>query len=161
MTSSPSDAADRPNRIAWPPILFSAAILGALAAGWAFPVPWPGLDDTPARIVGLGFGVAGLVLLFWATFTLWKEGTTFLPHQRSTRLVTHGPFALRRNPIYLAEAFLLLGAAAVTMNVWFVGAAGLFAVFITWLAILPEERHLEAVFGQTYLDYKARVRRLI
>ncbi len=159
--SPPPSAADRPNRIPWPPILFTAAVLGSWAAGRAYPLSWPGLDDTPARIIGLGIGAAGLALLAWATVTLWRRGTTFLPHRGSTRLVMDGPFAFRRNPIYLAEVLILIGAAEAAKNVWFAGGAVFFAVFITWLAILPEERHLEAVFGQAYLDYKARVRRWI
>jgi protein-S-isoprenylcysteine O-methyltransferase Ste14 len=36
-----------------------------------------------------------------------------------------------------------------------------FAVLVTWLAILPEERHLEERFGDAYRDYKARTRRWI
>lgn len=156
-----TDAAARPARIPWPPILFAAAILGAWAAGRAYPLSWPGLDDAPARIIGLGVGLAGAALLAWGTITLWKAGTTVLPDKAATRLVTNGPFAFRRNPIYLAEVLMLFGAAELTKNVWFAGAAALFAMLVTWLAILPEERHLEAVFGQAYLDYKARVRRLI
>ena len=37
--------------------------------------------------------------------------------------------------------------------------APVFAVAVLALAILPEERHLEARFGDAYLDYKARTRR--
>jgi protein-S-isoprenylcysteine O-methyltransferase Ste14 len=37
--------------------------------------------------------------------------------------------------------------------------APVFALAILLLAILPEERHLEARFGEEYLDYKARTRR--
>jgi protein-S-isoprenylcysteine O-methyltransferase Ste14 len=37
--------------------------------------------------------------------------------------------------------------------------APVFALAILQLAILPEERHLEARFGKEYLDYKARTRR--
>jgi protein-S-isoprenylcysteine O-methyltransferase Ste14 len=39
--------------------------------------------------------------------------------------------------------------------------APVFAVLMTWLAILPEERHLEAKFGDAYRAYKARTRRWI
>jgi protein-S-isoprenylcysteine O-methyltransferase Ste14 len=40
--------------------------------------------------------------------------------------------------------------------------AGLvFGVLVTVLQIVPEERHLEAQFGDAYLDYKVRTRRWI
>jgi protein-S-isoprenylcysteine O-methyltransferase Ste14 len=45
--------------------------------------------------------------------------------------------------------------------VWLVAAAAAFAALVTWLAILPEERHLERRFGKSYLDYKAKSRRWI
>ena len=38
-------------------------------------------------------------------------------------------------------------------------AAIAFVFLVTWLAILPEERHLEARFGEDYLAYKNRTRR--
>jgi protein-S-isoprenylcysteine O-methyltransferase Ste14 len=37
--------------------------------------------------------------------------------------------------------------------------APLFAAAVLALSILPEERHLEARFGEDYLDYKERTRR--
>jgi protein-S-isoprenylcysteine O-methyltransferase Ste14 len=82
-----------------------------------------------------------------------------LPDAPATRLVTSGPFRRFRNPIYLGEVMILLGVAELTHNIWFVVAAAAFGVLVTWLAILPEERHLEAVFGEEYRAYKAASRR--
>ena len=55
----------------------------------------------------------------------------------------------------------MLGAAELTKNVWFIITALAFAALVTWLQIIPEERHLDARFGQDYRDYKARARRWI
>jgi protein-S-isoprenylcysteine O-methyltransferase Ste14 len=55
----------------------------------------------------------------------------------------------------------LFGVAELTKNIWFVLAAGLFGLLVTALQILPEERHLEARFGEAYRDYKRRARRWI
>jgi protein-S-isoprenylcysteine O-methyltransferase Ste14 len=122
-------------------------------------LPWPGLDDMPARIVGYGLGIAGLALFAWGLFTLWRSGTSLMPHHGAQKLVTGGPFRYRRNPIYMGEVLMLLGLAEITGNVWFVIVAPLFAIAIYQLAILPEERHLEDRFGQAYLDYKEHTRR--
>jgi protein-S-isoprenylcysteine O-methyltransferase Ste14 len=81
------------------------------------------------------------------------------PDAAASVLVTSGPFQRFRNPIYIADVMLLLGIAEITKNVWFAVLAALFVPLVTWLAILPEERHLEARFGKAYLDYKARSRR--
>ena len=76
-------------------------------------------------------------------------------------LVTDGPFRFRRNPIYLADILILLGLAELTKNIWIVILTPVFAVLMTWLAILPEERHLESRFGDAYRAYKERTRRLL
>jgi protein-S-isoprenylcysteine O-methyltransferase Ste14 len=142
-------------------VLLAGSALAAWLLGRSWPLPWPGLDDTLARVIGIGLGVAGVALMTWSAATLRRHRTTVLPHARVERLVTDGPFRYRRNPIYLADVLLLLGAAELTKNVWFVIVAPLFAGLVTWLAILPEERHLEARFGEAYRAYKASTRRWI
>jgi protein-S-isoprenylcysteine O-methyltransferase Ste14 len=154
-----ADAASRPSSIPWPPILFAAAIAGALLLTRIYPLAWPGLDDTPARVVGYAFGLAGLALTVWGFLTLYRAKTNILPHRGADHLVTEGAFRFRRNPIYMGEVLMLLGLAQVIGNIWFAVMAPIFAIAILLLAILPEERHLEARFGEDYLDYKARTRR--
>ena len=156
-----ADTADRPSTVPWPPIVLVTVIIAAIALNYLAPVSWPGLDDTPARIIGRGIGIIGIILLLWAILTLRRHGTTVLPDVGATSLVTSGPYWRYRNPIYLADAMILLGAAELTKNVWLVAAAAVFAALVTWLAILPEERHLERRFGQAYLDYKKKSRRWI
>jgi protein-S-isoprenylcysteine O-methyltransferase Ste14 len=148
-----------PSIIPWPPVLIAAFVGGAHMMGRVYPLDWPGLGDMAARIIGLGFGAAGLALMAWGFLTLHRADTTVMPHRSVDRLVTEGAFRFRRNPIYMGETLLFLGAAELTHNVWFAIAAPLFAIAILVLAILPEERHLEERFGQAYLDYKARTRR--
>jgi protein-S-isoprenylcysteine O-methyltransferase Ste14 len=154
-----TDPINRPSAIPWPPMLFAGAIAVALLLGRMHPLAWPGLDDTGARVVGYAFGLAGLALTVWGLLTLYRANTNILPHKAADRLITEGAFRFRRNPIYLGEVLMLLGLAQVTGNIWFAVMAPIFAVAILQLAILPEERHLEARFGEEYLDYKARTRR--
>lgn len=150
---------EAPSRIPWPPILLLAAIASAIALGRLNPLPWPGLDDPSARAIGLAIGVGGVLLAGWAVWTLRRAGTTIKPHAAAETLVTSGPFGRFRNPIYIADVMIMLGAAELTKNIWFVVGAALFAILVTFLAILPEERHLEARFGDAYRDYKSRSRR--
>ncbi len=159
MAHTQSDISERPSRIPWPPILLIGVLAAAVVLGHLRPLPWPGLDDWPARAVGLGLGAAGIVLLIASILALRRNGTTVLPDVGATALVTSGPYRRFRNPIYLADCLILLGLAEITKNVWFVIAAAVFAVLVTLLAILPEERHLERRFGEAYLNYKAKTRR--
>jgi protein-S-isoprenylcysteine O-methyltransferase Ste14 len=154
-----ADQASRPSAIPWPPLVFAAALLAAFLLQRAYPLAWPGLDDRPARVVGYGLGIAGMALMIWGLATLYAARTNIWPHKAADHLITHGPFRFRRNPIYMGEVLILLGLAQATLNIWLAIMAPLFAVAILLLAILPEERHLEARFGEQYLDYKARTRR--
>ncbi len=156
-----TDPVDRPNTIPWPPILFVTALGGAWLLSRFQPLPWPGISDTAARIVGYGFGMAGILLAAWALLTFIRAGTNIRPDRAADKLVTTGPFRRFRNPMYLSEVLILLGLAELTHNLWFVILAPVFALLVTWLAILPEERHLEAQFGDIYRDYKSRSRRWI
>lgn len=158
-TSSP--AAERPTAFPWPPMLIAGAVLGAWGLGRIAPLPWPGVDDWPAHVIGLGIGAIGVVFLIWAARTLRQHNTTILPNKGADALVTSGPYHYVRNPIYLAYVLIFLGLAEVTKNVWFLAAALVFAVLVTILAIGPEERHLDAKFAGAYRDYKARTRRWI
>jgi protein-S-isoprenylcysteine O-methyltransferase Ste14 len=162
MSRAPEDhIGEAPSSFPWPPVLLVAALAAAWVADLLHPLPWPGLNDTPAHVIGIALGAGGLALMAWAMATLRRQGTTVMPHAGATRLVTSGPFGYLRNPIYLADVMVMLGLAELTQNVWFVIYAAVFGVLVTWLAILPEERHLEARFGKDYLDYKSRTRRWV
>jgi protein-S-isoprenylcysteine O-methyltransferase Ste14 len=151
--------AQRPSRIAWPPLLIATALAAAIVLGRFYPLPWPGLNDLPAQIVGYGLGGLGLLLAGWGFCTLHRAKTTVLPHKEVKHLVTHGAFGFRRNPIYMGEVLIFLGLAQATGNIWMAIVAAPLALLLLVLAILPEERHLEARFGERYLVYKGRTRR--
>lgn len=161
MTETSHGSSERPSAFPWPPVLLVLVIAAAWILEMLLPLPWPGVGDTASRIAGLGLGAAGLVLLVWAIITLRRAGTTVLPDTGATALVTDGPFRFRRNPIYLADMIILLGIAELTRNLWLVLLTPVFGILVTWLAILPEERHLEARFGDAYREYKERTRRLL
>lgn len=156
-----TSAAERANSFPWPPVLLGAAVAAAFALGRLAPLSWPGADDGPARLIGIAIGAVGLVLIASAVLTLRSHETTLMPDKAATTLVTSGPYRFFRNPIYLGEVMVMFGLAEMTKNIWFVITGAAFALAVTWLQILPEERHLEARFGDDYLDYKRRARRWI
>jgi len=149
----------RPSAVPWPPLLLVSTIAAAVLLGWAVPLPWFGVDDLPARVIGYGLGGAGLALAAWAIVTMATARANILPHRPATALITSGPFRIWRHPIYMADVLILLGLTQVTLNLWFIPAAALFAMLVTVLAIVPEERHLEAQFGDIYLTWRGRTRR--
>ena len=109
---------ERPSHVPWPPLLLGAALGAAIVLGRLYPLPWPGLNDLPAQAIGYGLGAVGVLLVAWGTVTLFRADTTLLPHKQADRLVTHGAFGFRRNPIYMGEALMFLGLAQATGNIW-------------------------------------------
>src|SRR6516225_1843229 len=124
--------------------------------GWVHGLPgfwnWLGL-------IPVGFAAA---LLTWILITGIAEApkTARLGLVPSV-LITRGPYRFTRNPMYVAELGLWLGWAL------FFGSPAVFLGFtalliVVNLVLVPrEERTLETVFGQVYLDYKNRVSRWI
>jgi hypothetical protein len=76
------------------------------------------------------------------------------------RLVTSGPFARCRNPMYLGHLIFLAGLA-LSLRSW-LGAA-LAAGTALWMQfrVLRDERRLAERFGEAYLQYRSRVKRWI
>jgi protein-S-isoprenylcysteine O-methyltransferase Ste14 len=81
--------------------------------------------------------------------------------QKATTVVTTGIYQYTRNPMYLG-LFLFLAALAVKLgNPTAMPFLPAFVAYMNRFQIAPEERILEAQFGDTYTDYKSRVRRWI
>jgi protein-S-isoprenylcysteine O-methyltransferase Ste14 len=146
-----------PNRIPWPPILIlSALALAWIGQGWvALPVVLPSL------VHGLGavLVVAALGLMGWAFIAFARARANIRPDRAATTVISSGPFAISRNPIYLSEAILLAGLGLWHGSLWYAIALALFVPAVTQLAIRREEVHMAARFGQHWLDYANRVRR--
>ena len=151
---------DRPNRIPWPPILYVAAAALALLLHHFAPVPWPqGILRLPLAAVGLCLICAAVALEIMTALTFRRHRTTILPHRAAAALITDGPFAKSRNPIYTGNTMLLLGAGLLTGIAWLVAAAPFAAFAVQKLAIEREERHLAARFGAEWQAYAARTPR--
>jgi protein-S-isoprenylcysteine O-methyltransferase Ste14 len=147
-----------PNRIPWPPILYGAALLVGIVLGAVGPRPaW--LDRLGWTALGWTLLLGGLGLDAWAMATMRRWRANILPHRAATALVTTGPFAWSRNPIYLGNTVALCGAGLAFGNPWFVATALAAALAVTPLAIIREEAHLAQAFGPAWEDYRRRTGR--
>ena len=73
-------------------------------------------------------------------------------------LMTTGPYAYTRNPMYVAELALWLGWAILFGSL--VILLGFVVLTVVIILVVPwEERGLETQFGETYRQYQARVPR--
>ncbi|MYZ49510.1 methyltransferase family protein [Propylenella binzhouense] len=156
------DIAESPNRVPWPPIVLFGALGLGFALGAVVPLPWL---EGRARDIAFGAGLlmvtAALVIDMRVTRIFRRHGTTLLPHRGADALATDGPFAWSRNPIYLGNLVLIAGVGLAAGELWHLVLVPVAALLLERLAIVREEAHLEAKFGQAWRDYARRVRRWI
>jgi protein-S-isoprenylcysteine O-methyltransferase Ste14 len=155
---SPYD--NSPNRIPWPPLIYGAAIPAGALSGFVLPTPWPG-SPMSDFLVGIGLMIIALALFmdFKAMSAMKMHKTTIMPNKGADHLVSTGPFAFSRNPIYVANTMLTIGAGLVFGIVWFLPLAFVAAFATQKLAVEREEAHLAARFGKNWRDYSRKVRR--
>jgi len=76
-------------------------------------------------------------------------------------LITSGPYAVVRHPIYTAMLGLLIATGLTFGTPTSTVAGAVLYVIGTWLRTRAEERLLEAAFGDRYAAYRRRVPALI
>jgi protein-S-isoprenylcysteine O-methyltransferase Ste14 len=145
-----------------------AARIGAVIfrnRGW-LPVPFllvPLLSAGGITRRGVILGMC-LVILGEA-WRLWGVATAGTVTRRRSRdvqkLVTHGPFALSRNPLYNGNYLLWMGVVAFSGVWWFIPVATVLFAIEYFFIVRYEEGVLESIFGEDYLAYRRRTPRWI
>ena len=80
--------------------------------------------------------------------------------ERPSKLISNGPYAISRNPMYVGWTLLDLGVALATRNAWMVASIPTVAGF-THLDVMREEHELESAFGEGYSRYRELVHRYL
>lgn len=145
--------------------LFSTALF--LVFSVFFWRPLPLILSPIAKIIVLTLGaifyVLGMTFVLWgrmALGTMYFVSTSlgaqmFADHQ----LVTHGPFAIVRHPMYLGLITAALGGLLIYQT-WTMAFFALFSPAVL-LRARREERALSAEFGPTWQEYCRRVPAII
>lgn len=130
-------------------------VLGIVAPGWRLPL-------APAWTwVGLVVVLAGLAAVMASQLAMgasWRVGVD--PAER-TELVTDGPFAVVRNPIFSAMGMALAGVVLMVPTQVTLAALVLFVVGVQLQVRVVEEPYLLGVHGQPYRDYARRTGRFL
>ena len=118
--------------------------------------------EIPARVpIGSAALAAGLLIDLCGAVQFLRARTTINPMKidSASALVTTGLYRFSRNPMYVGQVLLLAAWALYLTNAL---SMVVLPVFVAWLQrfqIVPEERALEAKFGQAFRSYRKRVRR--
>src|SRR5262245_5735629 len=104
------------------------------------------------------FGV-GAIIAGWSWAIFHCAGTTRVPGESSTTLVTWGPYRFSRNPMYVGLAIAYLGEAGMLRQVWPILLLLLTLAYLNRTVIPLEEARLFEVFKGSYDQYRQRTRR--
>jgi protein-S-isoprenylcysteine O-methyltransferase Ste14 len=151
------NAADVPGVLVFPPLLFGVTLALGLLLHLIYPVNL--LPVLLARIAGTLILIASVWLALSAEAAMKRAGTNVRPDRPTLALVTDGPFRFTRNPLYLAAIGIYVGIALLVDTLWPLVLLIPLLVVLAKGVIGREERYLEAKFGETYRNYKSRVRR--
>lgn len=143
-----------------PPILFLAALGLGYVLSLYLPLG-PGLSSANglAVFVGLLFVVLGLLLTFFPARRFRRAGTSVVPGQPSTVLVTEGAYKVTRNPMYVGMALAYFGLTILLTSVWMLLLFAPVLLILHRCVVLREEDYLQRKFGDAYRAYTARVPR--
>jgi protein-S-isoprenylcysteine O-methyltransferase Ste14 len=107
-------------------------------------------------LISLLLLIAGIVFAICALLVLGRS-ISLLPEAR--RLVTRGPYALVRHPLYLGEMVAVAGIALQHLSAW-----ALLLLGLGWAFQIQRMKYEELVLSQSfpeYGDYMARTARLV
>ena len=147
-----------PKLFDWPPVWLGLCLMAAWGLAQAVPLR---LFGVAGDLGGGALVLAGLGLMALAMWEMGRARTTIIPRRAASSLVTSGVFRLSRNPIYLGDSLVLIGACLILDT--FVGLAlvPLFISIINTRFIEGEEARLRQEFGNKYETWSAAVRRWV
>ncbi len=129
------------------PSVLLGVVVNVLRPGWfdvGGPSPW-------LRVVSLCVVVPGLVVWVWSVVLIATKA-------RRGELITTGPFALVKHPLYTAVALLVLPPVGFLLDTWLCAALGV-VMYVGARIYAPEEEHeLARTFGPAWEGYCRRVK---
>lgn len=106
------------------------------------------------QILGIGLSLWSVVVMGIGRFNIQPE------LKDSSLLIRKGPYKLIRNPMYTGLILFFGVSVYKALNLWNL-LIFMLLVLVLLLKIQMEEKYLEERFGDQYLAYKKRTKRLI
>jgi protein-S-isoprenylcysteine O-methyltransferase Ste14 len=128
------------------------------------PLPWLYLQLWPDGLLPFWLGaavtIAGLLFAVWAREHLGSNWSRSVTIKQGHELITTGPYAVVRHPIYTGILGGFLGTAIALSQV-----RGLIVLvlifFVFWIKLRMEEEWMRAQFGEVYSTYAHRTAALV
>ncbi len=122
--------------------------------------PWALPEPAWLRWIGAALGFASLGFWFWTHAALGSLWSPNLELQPGHRMVTTGPYARIRHPMYTAIIGWMAGLALLAGDWALVALAAVASAFLMARAPREEQMRVEC-FGDAYRDYMRRTGRFL
>ena len=111
-----------------------------------------------SQILGILLCASGVALAVWARSTLSTNWSAQVVIKENHELITTGPYAIVRHPIYTGFTATLLGTIiAVNISIFILIVAALIILYY-WGKLKKEEKIILEQFPREYSEYKKNVR---
>jgi protein-S-isoprenylcysteine O-methyltransferase Ste14 len=142
--------------------LFLIAIV--LLSTTRIPLPWLYLQLWPQGLLPFWLGaavtLAGLLFAVWARVHLGRNWSRSVTIKQGHELITTGPYAMARHPIYTGILTGFLGMAIAIAQVrGFIVLVLIFLAF--WIKLRMEEQWMRSQFGEVYAAYARQTAALV
>ena len=125
---------------------------------WLYVQPWP--QGLWPFWLGASVMVVGLLFAVWAREHLGSNWSRSVTIKQGHELITTGPYAVVRHPIYTGILAGFLGTAIALSEVrGFIAFALIF--LILWVKLRIEEQWMRSQFGETYATYAQQTAALV
>ena len=155
-------AVEREGRVAFAVRFVAFFALLALLVLYALNVPWLRALSIPLpswlRWAGFVLGLASLAWWAWTQSALGTHWSAQLQLRAGHRLVTTGPYARVRHPLYTAMLGIAAAFALITAH-WVFVAFGILSVVALFSRVPREEQMMLDEFGSEYAAYMQRTGR--
>lgn len=142
-----------------PPIIFAGIFLLALLIQKYIPIGNQFFYTSFSTIIGFVFLFAGILFVFFAIRRFLITKNTLITVRPATSLQTVGVYSLSRNPIYTGFLSVYSGAGFLVGNWWHFVLFPILLFIVQEYVIKREENYLFRRFGETFSEYKKKVRR--
>jgi len=117
------------------------------------------ISNPVVESIGVALCAIGIAFAIWARLSLGRNWGFPMTLKADPELVSNGPYALVRHPIYAGILLAVVGTALVIGPVWLLVVVIVCAYFL--YAAAQEERLLTEAFPLEYPAYKRRTKMLI
>lgn len=146
-------------RIVMVAVVYLLVKLRLLTPLWRFAYELPFFHNEGVRLAGAIFTILGVAIAIWARVYLGRNWSGQPSMKVGHELVTSGPYAFVRNPIYTGLSLALLGTGMALGPLWMVVFVLALVMFL-W-RIQVEARYMMELFPETFPEYRKRTKALI